>query len=390
MLKCTIKNEQIETLRSGDTFVSYEIETESDLPVFEDKKFSVRRRYKDFEMLHNILSHDYNGYAIPPLPRKYTVSSFSGGSLSPIFIARRMQSLQTFLDRCSTHPVISNSMHMYQFLENNSWKSYYHNAWMQSENTKSKGNNVSGGIESSIQNLDPYAQSLYETAKQLLQNADTDLSKLEKTCVQYMNSVQNFPTDIPVPSNLSISNLDVVSVEFKRLKRNSIFLINSFHSKVITSIQDLEDYMVVFKSLIKSREQKVKQFEHFQQIVQSNSNNPDQSSRSDPNFVEATPVVQQTPELKPSPNTTIRTSSLFSIPKFLKKKRYSLGQDDANPMELLQLSFQELCIFNEKLEQELNFLRERIDVEMRKTLQMVCDCHVEYFSGILEQHAVKE
>ncbi|EPY49543.1 autophagy associated protein [Schizosaccharomyces cryophilus OY26] len=372
------------TLRNGETFVSYEVRTQSDLSVFEEKEFFVRRRYSDFEMLHNILSRDYSGYAIPPVPRKHTVTSFSGGSLSPIFIARRMHSLQTFLDRCIAHPVISTSMHMYQFLENESWKFYYHNAWMQAGNANIKppqGVKSERNLEKPFILTDPYPIDVQENAKRILENCETDLQKLAKACAHHMSSLQAFPSETTISKDIYAFYFDDIASYFGILKKNNVQLLNAFQANILTSIQDLEDYLLIFKSLVKQREQKQKTFEtvqfecshrpvmptsaHKQQLIHDNANDSQTS---------------WTKITIPSQN---KSSSLFTIPKFLRKKK-SISTEIENPVEALKLCYQDLQQFDEKLDGEMQFLRERLDTETRRTLQLVCDNHVNYFTAILE------
>ncbi|WBW70686.1 autophagy associated protein Atg24c [Schizosaccharomyces osmophilus] len=384
MLKCTIENDQIQTLRNGETFVSYQVRTHSDLSVFEEKEFFVRRRYSDFEMLHNILSRDYSGYAIPPVPRKHTVTSFSGGSLSPIFVARRMHSLQTFLNRCIAHPVISNSMHMYQFLENESWKFYYHNAWMQAENANIKppqGIKSERNIEKSSILTDPYPIVVQENAKRILQNCETDLQKLAKACSQHMSSLQTFPSDVTISKPLHAFYADEISSIFRTLKKTNAHLLNAFQANILTSIQDLEDYLLIFKSLVKQREQKQKTFETIQLECS-------QISAIEASIANEQPTPSVSNNLQNSRKRTTlssqnKSTSLFTVPRFLRKKR-STSTELANPIEALKLCYQDLQQFDEKLDGEMQFLRERLDVETRRTLQLICDNHVNHFTDILE------
>ncbi|EPX75097.1 autophagy associated protein [Schizosaccharomyces octosporus yFS286] len=384
MLKCTIENDQIQTLRNGETYVSYQVRTQSDLSVFEEKEFFVRRRYSDFEMLHNILSRDYNGYAIPPVPRKHTVTSFSGGSLSPIFVARRMHSLQTFLNRCISHPVISNSMHMYQFLENEFWKSYYHNAWMQAENASIKPPqevNNGKGLEKSSIITEPYPIIVQENAKRILQNCETDLQKLAKACSQHMSSLQTFPSDITISKASNAFYTDGISSIFGILKKTNAQLLNVYQANILTSIQDLEDYLFIFKSMVKQREQKQKTFETIQlecsqiSAIEASIANEQLTPRMNNDLKNSRKRITSSSQNK--------STSLFTVPRFLRKKR-SASSELANPIEALRICYQDLQQIDEKLDSEMGFFRERLEVETRWTLQTICDNHVNHFTDILQ------
>ena len=51
-------------------YISYKINTETSWPCFNQREFSVIRRYNDFLWLHQHLCQDFPGLVVPPLPEK--------------------------------------------------------------------------------------------------------------------------------------------------------------------------------------------------------------------------------------------------------------------------------------------------------------------------------
>jgi len=78
-----------------------------------EPSLSVKRRYSDFEWLHQMLLNLYPYLLIPPIPKKNTIVSdkFNLG-----FVCKRMRFLRKFIDWLVANPVIRNSKLFYDFL----------------------------------------------------------------------------------------------------------------------------------------------------------------------------------------------------------------------------------------------------------------------------------
>lgn len=87
------------------TFVSYEIQTEK----FPQR---VRRRYNQFDWLHERLEEKYPNICVPPLPDKALKGNFEED-----FIMKRKSKLELWLNRLSSHPVINESEVFIHFLQ---------------------------------------------------------------------------------------------------------------------------------------------------------------------------------------------------------------------------------------------------------------------------------
>jgi len=125
-------------VKQGDglkAFISYKINTKTDLPEFDMSQFSVIRRYSDFVWLISQLTRDFKGYIIPPLPEKSVVGRFT-----PSFIETRRRALEHCLNRIANHSVLRKSDHFKAFLEaKDDGLLIQKTAAKQEANSKSKG-----------------------------------------------------------------------------------------------------------------------------------------------------------------------------------------------------------------------------------------------------------
>ena len=71
----------------------------------------VRKRYSDFEWLHQTLSEQYLNCIIPPLCKKNYMEQFDEQ-----FISKRARSLERFMNGIAIHPVLKNSFIFYDFM----------------------------------------------------------------------------------------------------------------------------------------------------------------------------------------------------------------------------------------------------------------------------------
>lgn len=86
------------------------------------QEFSVCRRYKDFEWLHESLSKHCQGVLIPPLPKKDFFSRFDEE-----FIQSRIRGLEAFLHRILRHPLLHQQTFVRSFLQDHNMETSYSN-----------------------------------------------------------------------------------------------------------------------------------------------------------------------------------------------------------------------------------------------------------------------
>eukprot|EP00879_Flechtneria_rotunda_P002097 GHRR01002277.1.p1 GENE.GHRR01002277.1~~GHRR01002277.1.p1 ORF type:complete len:327 (+),score=115.19 GHRR01002277.1:235-1215(+) len=94
--------------------IEYLVTTRSQLPGWSSPEVSVRRRFRDFVALAELLKAQFRGYFVPPRPEKNAVE---GQRMSDAFIEERRVGLQKYLQKLAAHPVISRSEALQVFLE---------------------------------------------------------------------------------------------------------------------------------------------------------------------------------------------------------------------------------------------------------------------------------
>ncbi|KAI7812251.1 sorting nexin-1a [Triplophysa rosa] len=107
-----------------NAYMAYKVSTQTTLPMFRRKTFTVRRRFSDFLGLYEKLSekHSQNGYIIPPPPEKSILgmTKVKVGKEDPSsaeFVERRRAALERYLQRVVNHPSLLQDPDVREFLE---------------------------------------------------------------------------------------------------------------------------------------------------------------------------------------------------------------------------------------------------------------------------------
>ncbi|XP_070764124.1 sorting nexin-1a isoform X2 [Enoplosus armatus] len=107
-----------------NAYMAYKVTTQTTLPMFRNKTFTVRRRFSDFLGLYEKLSekHGPNGFIVPPPPEKSIlgmtkVKVGKEDSSSADFVERRRGSLERYLQRVVNHPSLLQDPDVREFLE---------------------------------------------------------------------------------------------------------------------------------------------------------------------------------------------------------------------------------------------------------------------------------
>ena len=95
-----------------NSYISYKVNTITNLPEFQYGQFSVIRRYSDFVWLSEMLQKDVPGSIVPPLPEKAVVGRFSAE-----FVESRRRLLEKFCVRLAAHEELSDSKYFKLFLQ---------------------------------------------------------------------------------------------------------------------------------------------------------------------------------------------------------------------------------------------------------------------------------
>ncbi|KAK1157936.1 hypothetical protein AOXY_G24136 [Acipenser oxyrinchus oxyrinchus] len=107
-----------------NAYMAYKVSTQTNLPMFKCKTYTVKRRFSDFLGLYEKLSekHSQNGYIVPPPPEKSIlgmtkVKVGKEDSSSVEFVERRRASLERYLQRVVSHPLLLQDPDVREFLE---------------------------------------------------------------------------------------------------------------------------------------------------------------------------------------------------------------------------------------------------------------------------------
>jgi sorting nexin-1/2 len=95
-----------------NSYVSYKVNTETDRKEFDQSRFTVIKRYSDFDWLRQHLVRTYPGVIVPPLPEKSVMKKTESA-----FVEMRRRSLQTFLNRIANHEIVSRDETFRRFLQ---------------------------------------------------------------------------------------------------------------------------------------------------------------------------------------------------------------------------------------------------------------------------------
>ncbi|KAJ8602356.1 hypothetical protein CTAYLR_004244 [Chrysophaeum taylorii] len=111
MLTITVSDPKKEN-EGINAYISYKVNTQTNLPEYSYGQFSVIRRYSDFVWLSEQLNKDVPGSIVPPLPEKAVVGRFSAE-----FVESRRRMLEKFLTRLSAHEELRESKYFKLFLQ---------------------------------------------------------------------------------------------------------------------------------------------------------------------------------------------------------------------------------------------------------------------------------
>ncbi|NXC45839.1 SNX1 protein, partial [Penelope pileata] len=107
-----------------NAYVAYKVSTQTSMPMFRSKQFSVKRRFSDFLGLYEKLSekHAQNGFIVPPPPEKSLIGMTKvkvgkEDSSSAEFLEKRRAALERYLQRVVSHPTMLQDPDVREFLE---------------------------------------------------------------------------------------------------------------------------------------------------------------------------------------------------------------------------------------------------------------------------------
>jgi hypothetical protein len=99
----------------ASSYVTYLINTHTNIASYQGSDFSVRRRFRDVVTLADRLAQSFRGFFIPPRPDKNTVESQV--MQKDEFIENRRAALEKYFSRLAAHPVLRRSDELRLFLQ---------------------------------------------------------------------------------------------------------------------------------------------------------------------------------------------------------------------------------------------------------------------------------
>ena len=108
-----IKIDSFEKVKGGNMFSkSYATYLITTMPF----NWKVRRRYTDFEWLHQILCQDYKYCLIPSIPKKKNINKLVTDKFDEAFLRKRSRKFEKFLSYLLNDPILKNKNVLYEFL----------------------------------------------------------------------------------------------------------------------------------------------------------------------------------------------------------------------------------------------------------------------------------
>ena len=107
-----IKVENIEKIEGKLFSKSYVLYTIVTLPL----NWKVRRRFSDFDWLHQILSNNYNYCLIPAFQKKKNLNKIGTDKFDKAFLRKRKRKFELFLSYLINDPILKNTKVVYDFL----------------------------------------------------------------------------------------------------------------------------------------------------------------------------------------------------------------------------------------------------------------------------------
>ncbi|GAV28767.1 hypothetical protein PMKS-002242 [Pichia membranifaciens] len=294
-LEISVNNPVVEHEGSA-SFTIYHINIETNNPRLTKSKYTVVRRYSDFDILHQCLSFDHPTLLIPPLPNKQRLEYIKGGRFTDEFVSKRCNSLDIFINRVIKHPVLSKSEVLMIFLEDSDyWSTYKSNLHLNESNSIVHSNPSVEGVTDFLMNSfkKPHVESKYsknfkEIDHQRL-NLQDNLNKVDRIYSKVVNKQDSISRELnsfgDEFNKLTIllnndfngkyreeNQLDdetkVLVSEFRtfseNLKKSGSYYndLNQFiEFKYLNNLKDLEHYLIALGNLIKLKDYKVLDYE---------------------------------------------------------------------------------------------------------------------------------
>lgn len=248
----------------------------------------MRRRFTDFVFLWKQLTKEYPQCAVPPLPDKHKMEYVRGDRFGPDFTHRRAHSLHRFLKRITLHPVLRRAMLLISFLESADW-----NQHMKGRSSRAASGSDAGGgfVDAIAESFVNTFTKVHKPDKRFIEvneratKLTEDLSNVEKVVVRVARRQGDLEQDY---SDLATQCQKLITMEpgvegpltsfsasvattaqgFKGLR-------DSTDQDYLTSLRDMDAYVLALKGLLRAREAKQLDFEGLSDLLAKNASDRD-------------------------------------------------------------------------------------------------------------------
>ncbi|KAF9736016.1 intercellular trafficking and secretion [Paraphaeosphaeria minitans] len=293
-LETFVDTPQKELPGTKDAYVSYLVTTKSDFQSFQRPEFTVRRRFTDFVFLWKQLSKEYPQCAVPPLPDKHKMEYVRGDRFGPDFTQRRAHSLHRFLKRITLHPVLRRAMLLMSFVESPDW-----NQHMKGRSSRAASGSDAGGggfMDAVAESFVNTFTKVHKPDKRFIEvneratKLTEDLSNVEKVVVRVArrqgdldadyselatqcHKLQTLEPGVEGPLTSFATSVQETSAGFKELRDGT-------DQNYLTSLRDMDAYVVALKQLLRAREAKQLDFEALSDLLAKNASDRDSLASS--------------------------------------------------------------------------------------------------------------
>ncbi|KAF2118361.1 hypothetical protein BDV96DRAFT_488309 [Lophiotrema nucula] len=389
-LETIVGSPQKELSGTKDAYVSYLVTTKSDYQSFQRPEFSVRRRFTDFVFLWKQLSKEYPQCAVPPLPDKHKMEYVRGDRFGPDFTHRRAHSLHRFLKRMALHPVLRRALLLITFLESPDWNQHMKNRPSRGSSMSDQGAGTGGIMDSIAESFVNTFTKVHKPDKRFIEVSERatklteDMGQVEKVTVRVARRQADLETDyadlatqcqklvnlepgVEGPLTSFASSVTTTSQGLKTLKDHT-------DQNYLTSLRDMDAYILALKNLLRTRENKQLDFEALTDYLAKSAADRDQLASSHGSGMGASGFLRSKVEdLRGIDHEQSRRQRLRKLEVEIERLTGEVeGAKKATEA------------FDEHTVKEVTDFERIKAVEFKDTLGDLADAHIEFFQGTIE------
>ena len=382
---------QVGDQTSSSSYVTYQVSTKTNNPSYlknhgvnknrSDEIIVVHRRFSDLQLLYNILSNDHPTCIVPPLPDKKVFQYIAGDRFGTSFTQKRCRSLQNFLRRIASHPILYKSSVLEMFLVSNDWDVYRKSLSGNVQLNKDEMTDVFMNAFKTVHNQSEEFTEIKDKSEKL----ENNVNKIDKVFHKIVKKQDSISEDyFKISKNLQelqelVSNenealsqkLRIFSEGIRKLSYGMNDLNKYIDYEYIVDLKDLEHYISSMKQLIKLKDQKQIDYEELSDYLTKSineKNNLISGYYSSSNFL--------TNKLEEIAGINQESSRRDKIDK-LEKKINALTMEVENAKKISDA-------FEIETLKEVELFESTKTTELRGSLSSLADHHIDFYQKMLD------